>query len=39
MKGEKKIEDVCMRANEHLISLETGFISIFRASRKLSVGI
>ena len=39
MKGEEKIEDVCMRANEHLIGLETGFISIFRASEKLSVGI
>ena len=39
IKGEEKIEDVCMRANEHLIGLETDFISIFRASRKLSVGI
>ena len=35
MKGEEKIEDVCMRANEHLSGLETGFTSIFRASRKL----
>ena len=33
MKGEEKIEDVCMRANEHLIGLETGLISL--ASRKL----
>ena len=35
MKGEEKIEDVCMRANEHLIGLEIDCISIFRVSRKL----